>query len=79
MVTRSVWRFVHWVLRPDADVARRPEFALSCESCADASGTRPTTLEAQDWALRHAGRTGHETFRAVYVCFFRAVRKEEAR
>lgn len=43
----------------------RDEEEMRCKSCADTSGTQAAYDVAQDWAMRHTGKTGHTSFRLV--------------
>ncbi|MER5733182.1 hypothetical protein ABT084_33450 [Streptomyces sp. NPDC002138] len=62
-----MFRFVAHTIR------HAPEGGVTCEvfcaayGCGAESGPQGEQEAAQDWALRHAGRTGHELFRRVYT------------
>lgn len=58
-MTRSVLRYVPWGLRLlGAHQGQPPLHYAYCgdHSCLEISTGYPTPQEAQDWALRHAGR-----------------------
>lgn len=46
------------------------------QGCGESSGPRGDPDEAQDWALRHTGRTGHDLFRREYTDHARVTRDE---
>ncbi len=75
MAVRSVFRFVNWVLLLDTS-GSPPIFELECTSCGTPSEASEAPDGPQEWALEHAGRSGHEMFRAVHTSFFRATRTE---
>ncbi len=75
MAVRSVFRFVNWVLLLDTS-GSPPIFELECTSCGTSSEAAGAPAEPQEWALKHASRTGHTMFRAVHTSFFRATRTE---
>ncbi|AQT74360.1 MULTISPECIES: hypothetical protein [Streptomyces] len=43
--------------------------------CGAESGAHDEQTDAQDWALRHAGRTGHDLFRRVFTDHARVTRE----
>ncbi len=73
---RSVLRYVRHTIRQDPD--REITWEASCTSpgCNTGSGPQETQESAQDWCLRHAGRTGHDLFRRAYTDHARVTRKE---
>ncbi|MEU3153567.1 DUF7848 domain-containing protein [Streptomyces griseus] len=50
-------------------------YCLSAE-CGENSGPQGAPDDAQDWALRHTGRTGHDLFRREYSDHARVTRCE---
>ncbi|WP_308435423.1 DUF7848 domain-containing protein, partial [Streptomyces cavourensis] len=44
--------------------------------CGAESGPHPEQKAAQDWALRHTGRTGHDLFRRVFTDHAKVTRAE---
>ncbi|MFJ7904081.1 hypothetical protein ACIQ6V_26925 [Streptomyces sp. NPDC096198] len=64
-MTRAVLRFVRHTIRHDQGHA--VTFAAFClaDGCAEESGSQETQDAAQDWCLRHCGRTGHDLFRRL--------------
>lgn len=78
MATKTVWRFADWVLKLDTS-GTGPIFEMECVSCDATSGAADTPDGPQNWALSHAGRTGHVVFRALHTSFFRASMTEDAR
>ncbi|MCQ6555102.1 hypothetical protein NPS70_18170 [Streptomyces sp. C10-9-1] len=67
MTPRAAYRHVDHTIRhaPDGDVT----YAAFCATadCEARSGPQDRQETAQDWALRHAGLTGHRLFRRVYT------------
>ncbi|WP_449334203.1 DUF7848 domain-containing protein [Streptomyces chattanoogensis] len=73
MAVQSVWRFVDWVLQLDTS-GSVPFFEMNCMRCDETSKAAESPDGPQNWALKHAGRTGHDLFQAVNTCYFRATR-----
>lgn len=83
MSTRSVLRYVTWLITPDRQegAPRVPIFEMECTTCAtrdapDDTGSRSPASEdfadVQDWALRHSGRhPTHTGYREVVTRFWR--------
>jgi hypothetical protein len=59
---------------PQAEVDMEEMF---CTSCNEASGCLPIA-EAQDWAMRHAGRTHHFGFRLQTTNYYLVTRHVDA-
>ncbi|MFH8582962.1 hypothetical protein ACH4GP_01015 [Streptomyces celluloflavus] len=73
-VIKAIWRFADWVLKLETSNTP-PMYEMECVSCDASSQVSEDPGGPQDWALKHAGRTRHELFRAVHTCFFRAAPK----
>ncbi|MCX5420973.1 hypothetical protein [Streptomyces sp. NBC_00078] len=75
-MSRAVLRFVPHTIRhvPDGGVT----FEAFCAGfgCAETSGPQEDQETAQDWCLRHTGRTGHDLFRRVVTDHARVTRDE---
>lgn len=77
-MSRAVLRFVQHTIR------HVPEggwiFEAFCMSkpgeCQETSGPQGEQEDAQDWCLRHTGRTGHALFRRVVTDHARVSRDE---
>lgn len=65
MTTRAVYRHVPHTIRhvPGGSVAYDVFYVTA--DCDAESGPHDEQEAAQDWALRHAGRTSHDLFRRV--------------
>ncbi|MGW7560636.1 DUF7848 domain-containing protein [Streptomyces sp. NPDC054757] len=74
MSTRTVYRFVSHTIRnaPEGGVVH--EAFCTAADCGADSGPQHDQEAAQDWALRHAGRTGHDLFRRVVTDHGRVTR-----
>ncbi|MDT0544902.1 MULTISPECIES: hypothetical protein [Streptomyces] len=75
-MVRSVMRFVPHTIRhvPDGGVT----FEAFCitSGCGEESGPQEEQEAAQQWCLRHTGRTGHDLFRRVVTDHARVTREE---
>ncbi len=75
MSRRAVYRYVPHTIR------RAPEGGVTYEAfcvtvgCDGESGPQDEQEAAQDWALRHTGRTGHALFRRVVTDHARVTRE----
>lgn len=65
MSPRAVYRHVLHVIRHASEGGIAYERVCVAEDCGAESGPRDRQDAAQDWALVHAGRTGHDLFRRV--------------
>ncbi|MFZ4265997.1 hypothetical protein [Streptomyces arboris] len=76
MSPRSIVRFV------DHTIRRAPEGGVTFEAfcvaheCGEESGPQEAQEAAQDWCLRHTGKTGHDLFRRVFTDHARVSRAE---
>ncbi|WP_442806677.1 DUF7848 domain-containing protein [Streptomyces sp. NBC_01750] len=75
-MTRSVLRYVAHVIRHVPDGGLTALITCVAHGCGDTSGPRDDADDAQDWALAHTGRTGHDLFRREYVDHARVTRAE---
>jgi hypothetical protein len=69
-------RYVSHTIRHDPARGIAAQLVCAAEGCGESSGPKDTADEAQDWALRHAGRTGHDLFRREYTDHARVTRDE---
>ncbi|MGV9656105.1 DUF7848 domain-containing protein [Streptomyces koyangensis] len=74
MSARTVMRFVDHTIRhaPEGGVIYEA-FCVSV-GCGEDSGPKDEQNAAQDWALKHTGRTGHDLFRRVFTDHARVTR-----
>ncbi|MCK7627778.1 hypothetical protein MUU72_32585 [Streptomyces sp. RS10V-4] len=70
----AIRRFADWVLKVETS-GSMPFYEMECMSCDASSVVSEEPGGPQNWALKHAGQTGHGLFRAMHTCFFRAVPK----
>jgi len=76
MSPRTVMRYVKHT------ITRAPEGGITAElfcmtyGCGESSGPQGDPNDAQDWALRHTGRTGHDLFRRECTDHARVTRVE---
>lgn len=77
MAVRTVMRFVEHTIRhvPDGGVTYEA-FCVAAE-CGEDSGPHDQQEAAQDWALKHTGRTGHDLFRRVFTDHARVTRADQ--
>lgn len=77
-MTRSVMRFVSHTIRhaPEGGVVYEIFCATKPNECGETSGPQDNQEAAQDWCLRHTGRTGHDLFRRVVTDHARVARNE---
>ncbi|PAZ13311.1 hypothetical protein CLM62_25800 [Streptomyces sp. SA15] len=74
-MSRSVMRYVPHTIRHAPDLECTREAFCTAADCKETSG--PGDEDAvQMWCLRHAGRTGHGTFRRVFTDHARVERTE---
>lgn len=72
MVTRSVFRFVHFTTRQDPTVT--PEYSAACvagaeDPCGAKSEGFDNPTEVDDWMRSHMRDTGHMHFRRTFEDF----------
>ncbi|QFQ97587.1 hypothetical protein F9278_16705 [Streptomyces phaeolivaceus] len=65
MSPRAVYRYVPHTIRHDPDCGVVYEIHCTEPGCVSESGHHAAQEAAQDWALRHTGRTGHNHFRRI--------------
>lgn len=65
MSKRAVFRFVRHTMRRVEGVASVWEVFCAEPGCGEKSGGGEEARGAEEWALRHAGRTGHGEYRRV--------------
>ncbi|AXE22915.1 hypothetical protein C0216_05130 [Streptomyces globosus] len=66
-MTRAVLRCVPHTIRHAPEGGVTYEAFCVAEGCGAESGAHDEQEGPQDWALRHAGRTGHDLFRRVFT------------
>lgn len=69
---RAVLRYVEHTIRHAPEGGVTYEAFCTAYLCGAQSGPLDEQGAAQDWALRHTGRTGHILFRRVYTDHARA-------
>ncbi|WP_450373571.1 DUF7848 domain-containing protein [Streptomyces phaeolivaceus] len=69
-------RFVPHSIRHEPAKPVTFEAACLTDECGEQSGPQGEQEDAQDWCLRHAGRTGHDLFRRVVTDHARVTRDE---
>ncbi|MFJ7206368.1 hypothetical protein ACIQWR_22880 [Streptomyces sp. NPDC098789] len=74
---RTVLRYVTHTIRHTPDGGVTYEVFCAAHACAAESGPQDAQEAAQDWALRHTGRTGHDLFRRVFTDHGRVTRVDE--
>lgn len=74
---RAVLRYVeHSIRHVDEGGWTFEAFCAGRPDCEETSGPVDDQEAAQDWSLRHTGRTGHDLFRRVVTDHARVTRKE---
>ncbi len=69
-------RFVPHTIRHEPHSGATFEAFCTTSGCHGTSGPEPAQDTAQDWCLRHTGRTGHDLFRRVVTDHARVTRDE---
>ncbi|MGW2559646.1 DUF7848 domain-containing protein [Streptomyces sp. NPDC001514] len=75
-MTRSAYRFVEHTIRHAPEGGVTYEAFCTAPGCAAESGSQDDQEGAQDWCLRHTGRTGHDVFRRVFTDHAKVTRAE---
>uniref|UniRef100_A0AAU3I9H9 DUF7848 domain-containing protein n=1 Tax=Streptomyces sp. NBC_01393 TaxID=2903851 RepID=A0AAU3I9H9_9ACTN len=70
---KALYRYVDHEIGLDPAAERDME-EMFCTSCPEGSGCIPIA-DAQDWAMRHTGSTGHTGFRLQTTNYYRVIRK----
>lgn len=65
MAVRTVFRFVDDTIRHVPEGGITFETFCAAHECDEEGGPQDEQETAQEWALRHTGRTGHDLFRRV--------------
>ncbi|MFJ8693117.1 DUF7848 domain-containing protein [Streptomyces roseolilacinus] len=76
MSPRAVYRHVAHTIRHAPEGGITYETFCAAPDCGTESGPRDEQEAAQDWALRHSGRTGHDLFRRVVTDHAKVTRAE---
>lgn len=74
-MSRGMWRFVEHTIRHEPGAGTVFEAFCAAPDCGRGSGPREDQESAQDWCLRHCGRTGHALFRRVVTDHARVTRR----
>lgn len=74
---RAVLRYVAHTIRHAPEGGVTYEAFCVAYRCGAESGPQDEQGAAQDWALRHTGRTGHTLFRRVYTDHARVTQATE--
>ncbi len=75
-MSRAVLRFVEHTIRHAPEGGVTFEAFCTASGCGQKSGPQADQEAAQDWCLRHTGRTGHDLFRRVVTDHARVTRDE---
>ncbi|GGN49947.1 hypothetical protein GCM10011579_004210 [Streptomyces albiflavescens] len=75
-MSRAVLRYVRHTIRHEPDSGVTFETFCVTSGCVEKSGALEDQEAAQDWCLRHTGRTGHALFRRVVTDHARVTRDE---
>jgi hypothetical protein len=75
-MSRSVMRYVSHTIRHEPDGGVTFEAFCVASGCDETSGPQEEQETAQDWCLRHTGRTRHDLFRRVVTDHARVTRDE---
>ncbi|MFJ4574473.1 hypothetical protein ACIP4W_24155 [Streptomyces sp. NPDC088846] len=76
MSPRAVYRHIVHTIRHAPEGGITYETFCTVSDCGAESGPRDEQEAAQDWALRHTGRTGHDLFRRVVTDHAKVTRAE---
>ncbi|MFI5671390.1 hypothetical protein [Streptomyces sp. NPDC051704] len=76
MSPRAVYRHVTHTIRHAFEGGITYEVFCAAANCGAESGPHAEQEAAQDWALRHTGRTGHYLFRRVFTDHAKVTRAE---
>lgn len=77
MSPRTVYRHVAHTIRRTPEGGITYEAFCAAADCGAESGPHSEQGAAQDWALRHTGRTGHDLFRRVFTDHAKVTRGEQ--
>lgn len=75
-MSRTVMRYVAHTISHVSDGGVTAQVFCMASGCGEDSGRKDDTDDAQDWALRHTGRTGHDLFRREFTDQARVTRAE---
>ncbi|AXQ55980.1 DUF7848 domain-containing protein [Streptomyces koyangensis] len=75
MSRRAVFRFVRHTMRRVEGVAPVCEVFCAEPGCGERSSAGAEAGVVEEWALRHAGRTGHGEYRRVFTDRARVTRE----
>lgn len=75
-MSRAVLRYVPHTIRHEPEGGVTFEAFCVTPGCDEDSGSQEEQETAQDWCLRHTGRTGHDLFRRVVTDHARVTRHE---
>ncbi|MGN5380536.1 hypothetical protein ACQ4WX_35490 [Streptomyces lasalocidi] len=76
MSPRAVYRHITHTIRHAPEGGITYETFCTAFGCGAESGPYDEQEAAQDWALRHTGRTGHDLFRRVFTDRAKVTRAE---
>ncbi|MGW0703217.1 DUF7848 domain-containing protein [Streptomyces sp. NPDC002867] len=76
MSPRAVYRHITHTIRHAPEGGITYEAFCTAANCEAESGPHAEQEAAQDWALRHTGRTGHNLFRRVFTDHANVTRAE---
>lgn len=77
-MSRSISRFLDWIVGPDVEPDREPDaYAAECAVCLARSPQEEEPEEAREWIFQHAGDNPlHHTYRGIAIHPLRAWRPE---
>lgn len=75
-MSRAVLRYVLHTIHHEPEGGVAFEAFCVTPGCDENSGSQEAQEPAQDWCLRHTGRTGHDLFRRVVTDHARVTRAE---
>ncbi|MWA14268.1 DUF7848 domain-containing protein [Streptomyces sp. BA2] len=75
-MSRAVLRYVPHTICHEPEGGVTFEAFCVTPGCEENSGAQEEQEMAQDWCLRHTGRTGHDLFRRVVTDHARVTRDE---
>lgn len=75
-MTRAVLRYIEHTIRHVEEGGWIFGAFCTAPDCGEDSGPQDAQETAQDWALAHTGRTGHDLFRRVVTDHARVTRDE---
>ncbi|WP_444545201.1 DUF7848 domain-containing protein [Streptomyces brasiliensis] len=66
-MSRAILRYMRHTIRHEPDSEVLYEAFCAASGCEESSDPQLAQEAAQDWCLRHTGRTGHDLFRRAVI------------